>query len=55
MADLAGKKIAIVATDYFEEAELTEPMKALNEAGVTVEVIAPKSGEIKGVKHVEPG
>jgi protease I len=55
MADLDGKKIAIVATDYFEESELTEPMKALKEAGAIVEVIAPKSGEIKGVKHVDPG
>jgi protease I len=55
MADLSGKKVAIIATDYFEESELTEPMKALKEAGATVEVIAPKSGEIKGVKHMEPG
>jgi protease I len=55
MADLAGKKVAIVATDYFEEAELIEPMKALRNAGVTVDIIAPKSGEIKGVKHVDPG
>jgi protease I len=55
MADLSGKKIAIVATDYFEESELTEPMKALKDAGAIVEVIAPKSGEIKGVKHIDPG
>jgi protease I len=55
MADLTGKKVAIVATDYFEEAELTEPMKALKEAGAIVEIIAPKSGEIKGVQHVDPG
>jgi protease I len=55
MADLAGKKIAIVATDYFEESELTEPMAALKKAGAEVDVIAPKSGEIIGVKHVEPG
>src|SRR5206468_2620724 len=57
MADskLSGKKVAVVATDYFEEAELTEPVKALKEAGAQVEIIAPKSGEIKGLKHVEPG
>jgi protease I len=55
MADLSGKRVAIVATDYFEESELTEPLKALKEAGATVEVIAPKSGEIKGLKHVDPG
>jgi protease I len=55
MADLSGKKIAIVATDYFEESELTEPLKALKEAGAAVEIIAPHNGEIKGVRHVDPG
>jgi protease I len=55
MADLSGKKVAVLATDYFEEAELTGPVKALKDAGATVEIIAPKSGEIKGLKHVEPG
>jgi protease I len=55
MADLTGKKIAVVATDYFEELELTEPMEALKKAGAKVDVIAPKSGEIKGVNHVDPG
>jgi protease I len=55
MADLSGKKVAVLATDYFEEAELTEPVKALKKAGATVEVIAPKAGEIKGLKHMEPG
>jgi protease I len=55
MADLSGKKVAIVATNYFEEAELTGPMKALQDVGATVEVVAPMSGEIKGVQHVDPG
>jgi protease I len=57
MADtnLSGKKVAVLATDYFEESELTEPVKALKEAGATVEIIAPKSGEIKGLKHIDPG
>jgi protease I len=57
MADsnLSGKKVAVLATDYFEEAELTEPVKALKDAGAEVEVIAPKSGEIQGLKHVDKG
>lgn len=54
MADLAGKKVAVVATDYFEESELTEPVKALRDAGADVEIIAPKPGEIKGLEHVKP-
>lgn len=55
MADLTGKKVAVLATDYFEEVELTEPVKALKEAGADVEIIAPKSGEIKALRHVDPG
>ena len=47
-SELKGKKIAILATDGFEQAELIEPRKALNNAGAATVVIAPKSGEIKG-------
>ncbi len=52
---LHGKKIAILATDGFEQVELTEPKKALEEAGAKTEVISPKSGEIKGWKFKEWG
>lgn len=52
---LHGKKIAILATDGFEQVELTEPRKALEEAGAKTEVISPKSGEIKGWKFKEWG
>ncbi|MGB9031181.1 MAG: type 1 glutamine amidotransferase domain-containing protein [Acidobacteriaceae bacterium] len=56
MADsLRGKRIAILATDGFEQVELTEPRKALDKAGATTEVIAPKSGEIKGWKTKDWG
>lgn len=47
-SELKGKKIAILATDGFEQAELIEPKKALTEAGAETVVIAPKGGEIKG-------
>ena len=47
-SNLNGKKIAILATDGFEQSELLEPRKAFNEAGATTIVIAPKSGEIRG-------
>src|SRR5579862_9604093 len=47
---LNGKRIAILATDGFEQAELMEPRKALNDAGAKTEVISLKSGEIKGWK-----
>jgi protease I len=55
MADLSSKKVAVVATDYFEEEELTRPVEALKKAGAQVEIIAPKSGDIKGLKHTDPG
>ena len=52
---LKGKKIAILATDGFEQVELTEPKKALEDAGATTEIISLKSGEIKGWKFKEWG
>jgi protease I len=54
-AKLQGKKIAIIATDGFEQVELTEPKKALQAAGATVEVVSPKSGQIKGWNHTDWG
>lgn len=48
MASLKGKKIAFLATDGFEQVELTEPRKALDDAGATTVVISPTRGEIKG-------
>jgi protease I len=55
MSGISGKKVAILATDGFEQVELTEPKKALENAGVTVHIISPKSGEIKGWKFKEWG
>jgi protease I len=54
-AKLQGKKIAILATDGFEQVELTEPKKALEAAGATVHVISPKEGQIKGWKSTDWG
>jgi protease I len=51
MAKLTGKKIAILATDLTEEAEIIEPKKALDEAGATTVVIAPHPGNIQLVQH----
>ena len=55
MTSLKGKKIAILATDGFEQVELTEPRKALDAAGATTVVVSPKAGEIKGWKLKEWG
>lgn len=52
-SNISGKKIAILATDGFEQVELTEPRKALDQAGVTTVLIAPKDGSIKAWKTME--
>ena len=48
---LDGFRVAIIANDLFEQAELLEPKKALEAAGAHVKVISKKSGEIQGVQH----
>lgn len=55
MADtLKGKKVAIlVANEGIEQVELTEPRKALEEAGATVELLAPESGEAQAFNHLD--
>ena len=47
-ASLQGKKVVILATDGFEQVELTDPKKNLEDAGAKVEVVSIKAGEIKG-------
>ena len=46
--NLQGKTIAILATDGFEQSELTKPKKALEEAGARTQVISPTGKKIKG-------
>lgn len=49
---LEGKTIAILATDGFEQVELEEPRRALEEAGAKTVLIAPKEdGWIQGFHH----
>lgn len=56
MADeLRGKRVAVLATDGFEQVELTEPVKALKAAGAEVHVVAPREGEIQGWNHHDKG
>ena len=54
MGKLDGKRIAIlVANEGIEQAELTEPRKALEDAGATVELLAPESGEAQAFEHLD--
>jgi protease I len=45
---LQGVKIAILATNGFEQAELLGPRKALDEQGAKTQVVSPEKGKIKG-------
>jgi len=49
--DLKGKRIAILVADGFEQVELTEPRKALKDAGAITEIVSPAEGEVQGWNH----
>jgi protease I len=51
--NLQGKKIAFLATDMFEQVELTEPWKAVEEAGGRPELVSLEEGEIQGFNHYD--
>jgi protease I len=50
---IEGLRVAILATDGVEEAELAEPRKALDEAGAKTTLISVKPGKIQAMKHDE--
>lgn len=54
-ASLSGKTIAVLATDGFEQVELTTPVQALKNAGASVVIVAPQSGAIQGFNHHDKG
>lgn len=52
---LQGKRIAFLATDGFEQIELTRPWQELREAGAEVELISLAEGSIQGLHHMDKG
>jgi protease I len=52
---LTGKTIAILATDGFEQVELTTPKEAIEAAGASARIISLKPGQIQGFHHAEKG
>jgi len=50
---LNGLRVAILVADGFEQVELTEPKRALDEAGAHTEIISPAKGNVQGWKHDE--
>jgi protease I len=57
MADepLKGLKVAILVTDGFEQVELTEPRKTLDEAGAETRVVSPHADRVRGWKFTDWG
>ena len=51
--ELQGKKIAFLATDMVEQVELTEPWKAVEQAGGQPELVSLKPGKIQGFNHYD--
>lgn len=52
---LSGIRVAILVTDGFEQAELVEPRKALDEAGAETLIVSPKKGKVRGWAFTEWG
>ena len=48
---LNGLRVAIMVADDFEQVELTEPKKALEQAGATTKIISTHSGQVTGMNH----
>lgn len=53
--NLSGKRVAIVATDGFEQSELAQPQRALEDAGATTEIVSLRAGTIRGWKEKDWG
>lgn len=50
---LKGKRVAILVADGFEQVELTEPRKALDEAGARTQIVSSAAEKVQGWKHFD--
>jgi protease I len=50
---LTGKRVAILVADGFEQVELTEPRKALDEAGARTQIVSTAKDRVQGWKHFD--
>ncbi len=53
MNQLSGLRVAVLVTDGFEESELTEPVRALKDAGAKVDIVSSKHGEVQAFRHFD--
>ena len=52
-SDLKNKRVAILVANGFEQIEMTQPRKALEEAGAKADLISPVQGEVQGWNHFD--
>ena len=50
---LEGTRVAILVAEGFEQVELTDPKKALEEAGAQTQIVSPAKGQVQGWKHFD--
>ncbi len=53
--ELNGKRVAIVVANGFEQVEMTDPRKALDQAGAQTDLVSPEEGKVKGWQHTRWG
>lgn len=54
-SNLRNKRVAALVDHGFEQSELIEPKKALEQAGASVDIVSPQSGKVKGWQHANWG
>lgn len=52
---LEGMTVAILLENMFEQVEMTEPRKALDQAGAKTVLVSPQTGKVQGVNHDDKG
>lgn len=53
--ELNGMRVAILVTDGFEQVEMTEPKKILEQEGAVTTLISDRFDEVQGMNHDQPG
>jgi protease I len=51
MKNLKSKRVAILTENGFEEVELTSPKKAMEDAGIRVDIVSPQKNKVKAWDH----
>jgi protease I len=53
--ELRNKRVAVLVENGFEQSELVEPRRALQDAGAKADIVSPQSGKVRGWQHTNWG